>query len=441
MRAGRTRWTSLTWRTSLTWLICTCGAGFWTWSATAGQERGQERGAAANPTPSPAIKPAAGRDLSKLSLLQRHFYLSGQRGAEWLQRVNGQDGRFLYGYIPALKVPLDGDDYLCQAQAAWALARAARLYGDERAAAAAAVARQAILTLLLETTMDSQGCRHTVLPSSLVNRLAAAGLLVAAIHELPSPAKDLLDQADQLCHYIRLQQQADGALRWQDGDDKAALATPVPPAEADARYVYPGLALYGLVRSQHLRPQPWKIEVVQKARGHYLAAWKQDKHPAFVPWQSAAYAEAFVLTRDPAFAVAVYELNDWLIPLQYQSADPRRAKWQGGFMGWHGGKATTTAPTIASAALAHSLADACRTARQAGDAQRLKSYRPALDTALGFVTTLQYTDANARHFADWYREGLAGAFHASPQDGNLRLDHTAEAVAALTHSLEHVPEP
>ena len=48
-----------------------------------------------------------------------------------------------------------------------------------------------------------------------------------------------------------------------------------------------------------------------------------------------------------------------------------------------------------------------------------------------FLTTLQYTDANTQHFADWYRPRLVGGFHASHQDGNLRIDYTQHAVSAL----------
>src|SRR5439155_646668 len=103
------------------------------------------------------------RDISKLPRLQQQMYLTAQRGADWLCRANQADGRFLHGYLPALRAPLEGDHYLRQAGAAFALARCARLLGQERYAA---VARQAILTLLLETATDPQDprVRQTTLP-------------------------------------------------------------------------------------------------------------------------------------------------------------------------------------------------------------------------------------------------------------------------------------
>src|SRR5438105_2037575 len=82
----------------------------------------------------------------------------------------------------------------------------------------------ALLALLGDTVTDAKEpqVRYTSLPSAVVNRLAAAGLLVLAIHELPAAERDLLDQAEQLANYIRRQQQADGSLSYADGpDDKA----------------------------------------------------------------------------------------------------------------------------------------------------------------------------------------------------------------------------
>jgi vacuolar-type H+-ATPase subunit E/Vma4 len=49
---------------------------------------------------------------------------------------------------------------------------------------------------------------------------------------------------------------------------------------------------------------------------------------------------------------------------------------------------------------------------------------------------LQYTDANTQHFEEWYRPRLVGGFHASTQDGNLRVDYTQHALSALATYLE-----
>ena len=96
--------------------------------------------------------------------------------------------------------------------------------------------------------------------------------------------------------------------------------------------------------------------------------------------------------------------------------------------------ASTDAPF--SARCAESLAHACRLTRDAADRSRHDRYLDAAERCLQFLTTLQYTEANTQHYADWYRPRLLGAFYASPQDGNLRIDYTQHALSAMAVYLE-----
>src|SRR5262249_36284721 len=72
-------------------------------------------------------------------------------GAHWMTRMSQPQGRFLYGYNPALRQPLQGDHDLKQARGALALAQSAKFSGDEKQAA---IAAQTILTLLAATKID-----------------------------------------------------------------------------------------------------------------------------------------------------------------------------------------------------------------------------------------------------------------------------------------------
>lgn len=398
-------------------------------SLTHGQDRspsavrqppGPVAGAPATPAP----------ESGKLAPLQQQMLLSVQRGADWLRRANQSDGRFAPGYVPALKAPLEGDHFLRQAGAAFALARAARFLNDERYLA---VARQAVLTLLLETAPDPQDpqVRYTPLPSVLVNRLGAAGLLVLAINELPSPGDDILAQSEQLCAYIRKQQQPDGSLSYTDTPTAAAGAA----ADPEGMNHYPGQALYGLLLSQRHRPAPWKLDVARKALAYYRGWWRGHRDTSLAAWQSAAFAEAYLQTKEPAFAEAVVEMTDWLCTRQHTQLDPRHPLWLGGFTEGPEDRPATGGPRTSSATAAQGLAAACRVARQTGDVARYTRYREALERCLQFTTTLQYTEANTQHFADWYQPVLVGGFHASHQDGTLRLDYTQHAVCALVEYL------
>jgi hypothetical protein len=250
-----------------------------------------------------------------------------------------------------------------------------------------------------------------------------------AINELPSPGDDLLEQSEQLCAFIRRQQAADGSLSCTDSN----ASTEIDP---EAINHYPGEALYGIMRSQRYRQAAWKTELVRKALPYYRAWWSAHRSMAFIPWQTGAWVEASLLTKEKDFGDFVYEMNDWLCGMQYVQLDPRHPLWTGGFMEWADGKPAATMPQANSAFYAEALAQATRLARISKDETHYTRYRTALERCLQFVCTLQYTDANTQHFADWYRPVLLGAFHASHQDGNLRIDYTQHAVCAFVEYLE-----
>jgi hypothetical protein len=193
------------------------------------------------------------------------------------------------------------------------------------------------------------------------------------------------------------------------------------------------------MRSQAHRPAPWKADAARKALAYYAPWWRAHKTPAFVPWQTAAYAEAFLATKEKPFADFVGEMNDWLCEQQCDRLDPRHSEWLGGFMGAPDGKGAGAAPDITSASYAESLVEACRVAREAADLPRHRRYTAALELCLQFLTTLQYTDGNTQHFAPFYRQRwLVGGFHGSPSDGDLRLDATQHAVCAMIQYLTYV---
>jgi hypothetical protein len=392
--------------------------------------------------PATAVTPA-GRDLTKLSPLTRQVHLCAQRGGEWLFRMNQPTGRFLPGWRPAVAQPVEDDHFVRQAGAALALARAATYFRNEGYAARA---RQAVLTLLAETGADPRDphARCTQLPSSVCNRLGAAGQLLAAIHELPAPADDLLAQGEQLARFIYRQQRPDGSLAYTDAPDEAG--------DPDGVNHYPGLALYGLMRSlahtpRAMKPQDqaWKFDLARKALAHYRAWWREHRHPAFAAAMIPACAELYLAskdrTKDAAAAEFCFEMADWLCSLQYVQLDPRHPHWAGGFQAFAEGRPVPSPPRAADAAYVAALVEAGRVTRQVPDLDRYPRYRDAAGRGAQFLATLQFTEANTQHFAPEYRQQyLLGGFHAANQDGDLRLDDTRQAVAALVQYLAGLPD-
>lgn len=374
------------------------------------------------------------RDARSLPEVAQPIFSSGLRALEWLKLTNKPDGRFVYGFQPALRVQLDGDNFLSQAGALFALARASRYYRDAHGAARAS---QGLLTLKLQTTLDptDKSIRYTAAPPEGLNRLSANGMLVLAVHELPDLEKhaDQVKFADELCNYLRLQQKDDGSLFVAVGNVMIKSSD-----EADAEHA--GWALHGIIRSQKHRPADWKLEMLRKARTYYHTYWQGSKHLSTVCSHTAAFAEAYVQTKEQAFADTVFAMNDWLAGLQYREAfDSSRRHWTGGFPR-QAARAETAAPDISSAAAAESLAEACRVAKLAGDLPRAQRYERALLTCFNFLLRLQYSSQNTDHFVDSFRPMVLGAFHVSHQDGNIRIDATQHTLCAMVQYLEGVAE-
>ena len=419
MRSSKLLWSAI---------ALVAAAALTTVSLTLGQ--GQPPAQPAPPSKGPTEAARAGRNLAKWSYFEKEIYFSAQRACEWLERANAYDGRFVYCHEPALRSPLEADSFMHEATAAFALARASRYFNDDKAAE---LARQAVLTLLkIDTAPEDKNptVRVCTLPQGMVNHLGAASVLVQAIHELPSPAADLLDDSDQLCNYLRRAQRGDGSFACSEGG----------PEDEGTVNLYSGEALFALMRSQQHRPAAWKAEAAHKALAHYQARWRANKNLPLVPRHTAAYAEAYQLTKDTAYADFVFEMNDWLCGFQFTQLDPLHPQWIGGFMSCQDGRQTPTQPHAANAVYVESIAEAARVARLVGDVKRFDRYREALERGLQFLMTLQYSDAGTQHFAEWYRPALAGGFHASHTDGNLTLDCTQQAVRALVGYLSYVKE-
>jgi hypothetical protein len=164
-------------------------------------------------------------------------------------------------------------------------------------------------------------------------------------------------------------------------------------------------------------------------------AWKNQKETAPYPWRILALHEAFKTSSEKPYAELAFELADRLSAMQYDQIDPRKPAWYGG-MKTLSAQGVELMPGVMSCILAESFAVACLTAQLSADSARHDKYMQRLAQALQFSQTIQYTESNAIHFAEWFRPRVLGGFHNSPQDGDLRLDYTSHCVAAYALYLQ-----
>ncbi len=350
-------------------------------------------------------------------------------GSAWLTRMNQPHGRFLNGYRPAVRQATTGDDDISQARAALALAQAARFAGDERETA---IASQAILTLLASTKIDpaEPECRIPVHSWILSNRVGFASILALAICELPGADENLIGEAERLCAFLRKQIRPDGSVDCTGGP--ANNPNPADPKFSE----YAGLALQALATSNRVKPATWKLEAVKKGLGRYREVFAKSPHPMLAVSLTPAFAELYLQTKLPDAAAAVFEMNDWLIRLQYATTDPRHTLRAGGFRDWVNGQPVEVEPGAACALHVQSLACAYHLSRHGTDLNRASRYRQALLDAVQFVIGLQYIESNTRHFENTFRANmLIGGVHLSPTDGDLRIDATAQAITGLLRFL------
>ncbi len=350
-------------------------------------------------------------------------------GAKWMTRMNQVQGRFLFGYNPSLRQSLGGDHDLKQAQAAFALAKAAKFSGDEEQVV---VASQAILAMLAATRIEPSDptCRVPVHSPLVCNRVGFAATVALAIYELPGADPKLVDEAERLCEFLHKQCRSDGSVDYVGG---GADATKVDPAGVNE---HPAVALHAILAGNRVRPAAWKIEVAKKGLEHYRGIFRAKPHPAMVGSLTPAAVELALQTKASEASAIVFEMNDWLCNLQIPGNDPRNPQWAGGFRPVVDGQQTDSPPGPETGVYVQSLALACKLTRLTPDLDRYTRYKAATTDAVRFLTGLQYLDMNTGHFELTFRaQMLMGGFHLSPVDGNLRIDATALAVSGLVEFL------
>lgn len=385
-----------------------------------------------NPTAIPR-KPAPFDRFKKydqLPELTKQMVFTTQRGMEWLSRdgIHQANGRLIPGLNPALGKATEDDHFLRQTVGALALAKSAKLTGDEKFAVRAA---QTILSLLSETAKDDKNpnLRVPTAPGVVSNRVGSAAYLCLAIYELPGASPELIGQAEELVAFIRSQIQEDGAFRFTDST--------TANAELEAANLYAGPSVYAIALSNRTAPAAWKLDAMKRAAGVYRKQFQASPRMTFIPWMTAACVEAYMQSKEMIYADIAFEMNDWLRKLQYEQVDAARTTWRGGFPTVVDGKLAQTAPTAETAYFAMSLAECCRLIRNMDrpDTQRYDIYRMGCIRSLQFLTTLQYSEDNTQHFTPHFRPALTGAFHPSQTDGNIRTDQTAMCVNAFASFL------
>ena len=154
--------------------------------------------------------------------------------------------------------------------------------------------------------------------------------------------------------------------------------------------------------------------------------WREDRHVAFVSWHSQALASLYRMQPIAEIAEFVFELNDWLLPLQRTDPDePERIGEFGDPRRPHHG----TPHASSTGVYLEGLADARDLARAIGDEVRTGRYNTAIDLGLRSLRQLQFRDWRCT----WYLtrpDAVLGALRCNVDNNQIRIDNCGHALAA-----------
>ena len=153
---------------------------------------------------------------------------------------------------------------------------------------------------------------------------------------------------------------------------------------------------------------------------------RQARNPAFVPWHAQAGASLFALTGRREAADFVFEICDWLLPMQqWDGLDP---DLRGRF---HDPRRPEFGPPHAASTGAYleGLADALILARSLGDEQRAAAYERVIERGLRSLRQLQFRGPYDTFYIS-KKKRVLGALRTEAYDNAVRVDSAAHALGA-----------
>lgn len=164
------------------------------------------------------------------------------------------------------------------------------------------------------------------------------------------------------------------------------------------------------------------VDVFSRCRARHYRA----RNPAFVPWHTQACASLFQQTGRREFADFVFEINDWLLPMQQW--DGLEPDLRGRF--YNPQRPEFGPPHAASTgAYLEGLADALALARALGDSARTNAYERSVKRGLRSLRQLQFRDQYDTFYIS-KKPRVLGALRTEMYDNAVRVDSAAHALAA-----------
>ena len=331
----------------------------------------------------------------------------------WMAGNLSADGALPYKYWPSRGEESPADNAIRRFLASLALAR----LGELRASAAVRDAARRNLRFNLGCYFRDIGDGRGAIVERTGAKLGAAAVAALAILESPARAEFLEE--------LRMLAVGVDSL----ADDERGFRTFFFPRERDGENwnFYSGEAL--LFQAEAARrglaaaPSPERCAAAfERCRVRH----RRRRNPAFVPWHTQACASLYAQSGRREFADFVFEMNDWLLPMQQW--DGLAPDLRGRF--YNPRRPDFGPPHAASTgAYLEGLADAAALARATGDRTRAEAYERAVGRGLRSLRQLQFRDERDTFYIS-RRKRVLGALRTEVYDNAVRVDSAAHALAA-----------
>ncbi len=327
---------------------------------------------------------------------------------KWLIQTCAENGRLIYKYSPSTNQPLDDNNINRQFIATLGLIRYAKFTGqsDRLTLADQNLAYNLAQYYRLQSCIG--GTEHQ--GKVELGTTALAALAILEHHE-----SDRYSEIFQmLCQEIQ--------ESWQNN---GSFSTGYQPR---AQNFNPGAALlfwaslYKKNHDEHL------LQRCRKSFFYYREWHLAHRHPAFIPWHTQAYALLYDETGDPIFRDFIFEINDWLLPMQ-QSGELRSIDARGRFYNPKH-KEYGLPHAAATGNYLQGLVDAYRLAWQNNDTARANAYELAIWRGLRNIRQLQFKD-DVDMFYIKERSPVQGSIRTAVYDNTIRIDNVQQSLMAI----------
>jgi AMMECR1 domain-containing protein/orotate phosphoribosyltransferase len=324
--------------------------------------------------------------------------------AQYLLRQQRPDGTFFTSYEPFQNRLYEGVDLPRLSHAAWVLARASRVLGND----ALSEASDRAMDYLLSAATDGEDGFWLEAPEHTPSVAEIAFLLLA------------LCERDGARGAHRPLAERIAATLWDCVSlPHGRVNTHRSPAESADEFqdYFPGQALLALGAATELRVSATNEEKLRASLSYYRHRFRHKRNFGQVSWYTQAFAKWWRITRDESFAAFVFEIVDWILTYQQERT--------GAFINDH----QPETPGYTTAVYLEGVGVALNLATSMADEKRRQTYTEAFVQGLRFLDRLiiQPRDATVLPASDYAIGGLRRAVHYS----EVRTDFVQHALSAV----------